>query len=188
MNAIKEIGDQIVSSIKSYIDNKIEIISLKLDIFEQRVKNVQDGRNGLDGRDGRDALDLNVMSEIDTNVSYAKGTFSQHKNGLFYATKQTNGMDGWKCLVSGIDEISVEISDDMRKVSLKTVKSTGELFEKSFNVPSLIYKGVFDQKEKYSKGDCVTFSGSMWVSKSEDNESKPGDSDDWQLSVKRGAK
>lgn len=185
---ITQLSQEVIASVKSYIDSKIDVYNLKFGIFEDRIKTLKDGRDGRDGRDGKDAFDIKVLDEIDDNVEYTKGTFAQHKNGLYYATDLTNGMEGWKCLISGISEISVDISEDMRNVSIKTVKSTGETIEKSFNIPAMIYRGVFDQKEKYAKGDCVTYSGSMWVSKSNDNEFKPGDSDTWQLSVKRGSK
>lgn len=183
---ITQLSAEVVSTVKSYIDSKLEVFNLKFGIFEERIKTLKDGRDGRDGRDGKDAAEIKVLENIDENIEYAKGTFAQHKNGLYYSVEQTKGMDGWKCLINGIAEISVDVSEDMRNVSVKTVKSNGETVEKSFNVPAMIYRGVFDTQQKYAKGDCVTFGGSMWVSKSNDNDNKPGENSDWQLSVKRG--
>lgn len=191
MNGIKQLGNEVVAAIKSYIDNKLDVFQVKFKIFEERMttlKDGKDGRDGRDGRDGKDALQVSVIEGIDENITYSKGTFAAYKNGLFYATTETKGMEGWKCLISGISEIDVSISEDLRNVSVKTVKSNGEKIEKNFSVPTLIYRGVFDSTQKYTTGDSVTFGGSMWVSKKDNNEGKPGESEGWQLAVKRGSK
>lgn len=37
----------------------------------------------------------------------------------------------------------------------------------------------------YEQGDGVTFAGSFWIAQ-KDTSSKPGESSDWRLAVKRG--
>jgi hypothetical protein len=54
--------------------------------------------------------------------------------------------------------------------------------------PQMQYRGVWTAAEPYSLGDCVTRSGSLWISKLNHNGATPGESPiAWQLAVKRGA-
>lgn len=186
---IKLLSEEVIKTIKSFIDGKLEIYNLKMAIFEERIKTIKDGRDGRDGNDGvngKDATQIDIIDGIDLEKSYPKGTYAAFKNGLFLSEKTTNGEDGWKCLVNGIEDIEIDMSEDMRSVKIKTITSSGAIKEKSFNIPSIIYKGVFSADQSYEKGDCVTYGGSTWISKSNNNKDKPSESVDWQLSVKRG--
>jgi hypothetical protein len=51
-------------------------------------------------------------------------------------------------------------------------------------VPMIIDKGVWREGE-YEKGDAVSWDGSGWISQRKTTE-KPGTSDAWRLSTKRG--
>ena len=60
---------------------------------------------------------------------------------------------------------------------LKTIEDRG----------TLEYKGVWAEGQGYSKGECVTQDGSIWICKGYHVRSKPGtDPTLWQLAVKRG--
>ena len=51
--------------------------------------------------------------------------------------------------------------------------------------PTMIYRGVFKEGTAYVAGDGVTFGGSLWIAQGETKD-KPGTSDAWRLSVKKG--
>jgi len=52
--------------------------------------------------------------------------------------------------------------------------------------PQLRYRDVWAADVQYEAGDCVTQSGSMWVSKGRNSNTRPGSSDIWKLAVKAG--
>jgi integrin beta 3 len=50
-----------------------------------------------------------------------------------------------------------------------------------------VYRGVWQKSTRYTRGDCVTFGGSLWHAHQAPADAKPGDgSPCWQLAVKRG--
>lgn len=49
-----------------------------------------------------------------------------------------------------------------------------------------LYQGVFVPEKTYTRGLLTTWGGSLWLSLNE-TRSRPGESQDWQLVVKRGA-
>lgn len=82
----------------------------------------------------------------------------------------------------------IEFDEDTRTLKMFSQKSDGTKIEKSVKLPTMLYRGVYEDEKSYEKGDCVTHDGSMWVCKS-DTSTKPGtEGCDWQLSVKRGPK
>jgi hypothetical protein len=48
------------------------------------------------------------------------------------------------------------------------------------------YQGVFEPDKLYARGLLATWGGSLWLSMNE-TRSKPGETGDWKLIVKRGA-
>lgn len=83
----------------------------------------------------------------------------------------------------------LEFDEESRTLKMFCHKEDGTKFEKTaIKLPTMLYRGVYEDEKSYEKGDCVTHDGSMWVCKS-DTTSKPGtEGSEWQLSVKRGAK
>lgn len=49
-----------------------------------------------------------------------------------------------------------------------------------------VYRDVYRADESYTRGDVVTWGGSLWLAKA-DTRAKPEQSPDWKLIVKRGA-
>ena len=86
--------------------------------------------------------------------------------------------------MSGVKEIETEQSDDGRRVTQHITYSNGNVHSKIFEVPAVVYRGVYTPGE-YTAGDAATHGGSVWIARRETQE-KPGDGDDWQLAVKRG--
>lgn len=142
------------------------------------------GLNGKDGAPGRDALDLEILPAIDEAKGYPRGTYARHAGGLWRAFETTAGLKGWECIVAGLAGLDVAISDDSRTVSVRLAVSGGEVVEKSFAIPAMIYRGVWREGE-HQPGDVATWAGSAWHC-NEATTDKPGTSAAWRLMVKSG--
>lgn len=94
-----------------------------------------------------------------------------------------DGKDGRDAL--DIEDFELSLNDDNRTVTL-SLKRGDVLVEKSVKLPVILDRGVFSETESYEKGDAVSYGGSLWISQKDTPEGKPGTSDDWRLSVKRG--
>lgn len=64
----------------------------------------------------------------------------------------------------------------------------GEKGEKGADGHSFEYRGVFKEGQEYTRGNAVTFGGSLWFAQKDAPEGKPGLTGDenWVLAVKRG--
>lgn len=216
---MKELGDSLLTAIKTYVSDQLSTIIKRLDDVQTRLDSVKDGdkgepgesikgdkgdpgdkgeagkkgdkgdagENGKDGERGLDALDIDVLPAINEERRYARGTFASHRKGLWVARRSTDGMDGWECLVSGVDSVEVmQDPNDPRKFGFGIKSSDGEIFTKEFRIPAMMDCGVFKEGKDYEEGDVVSWAGSAWVAKSATS-SKPDQSPEgWRLMVKRG--
>lgn len=141
---------------------------------------------GRDGEDGRDALALEILPFIDEEKSYPRGSYATHNGGLWRAYEKTHGMRGWECVVDGVAGIEIERSGQ-RCFTLTVNRASGGSETKSFDVPVMIYQGVFKSGQEYLPGDTVTWGGSLWHC-DEQTQDKPGEtgSKGWTLATKRG--
>ncbi|EOJ9641355.1 phage gp6-like head-tail connector protein [Enterobacter hormaechei] len=141
---------------------------------------------GKDGENGRDALSLEILPFIDEGKSYPRGSYATHNGGLWRAYEKTHGMRGWECLVDGVAGIDIQQSE-LRCFSLTVNRTSGASETKSFDVPVMIYQGVFKSGQEYLPGDTVTWGGSLWHC-DEQTQDKPGEagSKGWTLAAKRG--
>lgn len=83
----------------------------------------------------------------------------------------------------GIDDLEL-VYDGKRSFTFKWARDD-RVVEKTFTMPAMIYRDVFDSGESYSAGDVVTFAGSSWHCNSETSD-QPGTSKSWTLMTKRG--
>ena len=141
---------------------------------------------GRDGEDGRDALALEILPFIDEEKSYPRGSYVTHNGGLWRAYEKTHGMRGWECVVDGVAGVEIERSGQ-RCFTLTVNRASGGSETKSFDVPVMIYQGVFKSGQEYLPGDTVTWGGSLWHC-DEQTQDKPGEtgSKGWTLAAKRG--
>lgn len=141
---------------------------------------------GKDGENGRDALSLEILPFIDEGKSYPRGSYATHNGGLWRAYEKTHGMRGWECLVDGVAGIDIQQSEQ-RCFTLTVNRTSGASETKSFDVPVMIYQGVFKSGQEYLPGDTVTWGGSLWHC-DEQTQEKPGEagSKGWTLAAKRG--
>ncbi|EDD5671420.1 phage gp6-like head-tail connector protein [Salmonella enterica subsp. enterica serovar Senftenberg] len=141
---------------------------------------------GKDGENGRDALSLEILPFIDERKSYPRGSYATHNGGLWRAYEKTHGMRGWECLVDGVAGIDIQQSEQ-RCFTLTVSRTSGASETKSFDVPVMIYQGVFKSGQEYLPGDTVTWGGSLWHC-DDRTQDKPGEagSKGWTLAAKRG--
>jgi hypothetical protein len=149
-----------------------------------------DGVNGQDGIDGRDALQIDILAEINPSKSYARGTYAQHDGGVFKASRTTDPLEGaeahragWDVVLRGVAGVEVHTLDE-NTLAIKTRMTGGTDHITKVEIPTLIYKGVW-QAGEYKRGATVTWGGSLWHC-NKTTDTKPGDSADWTLAAKRG--
>lgn len=143
------------------------------------------GKDGRDGIDGRDAAAIAILPAIDPERSYQARTFASHKGGLWHSVMQTQGMDGWQCLVQGYPEIQVT-QEGVRGAKIKITRSDGIEFVHEFSFPTVIYRGIYKDGEQYEPGDQVTWAGSQWHCNEPTRDKPLTGSKAWTLVVKKG--
>lgn len=86
----------------------------------------------------------------------------------------------------GFDDLDVDY-DGVRSITMR-MKRGDAVKEFQFQMPVMIYQGIFRAERIYDVGDTVTWSGSLWHCH-ERTSDKPGDKDSkgWQLVAKKGA-
>ncbi|WP_163293652.1 phage gp6-like head-tail connector protein [Enterobacter hormaechei] len=187
---IQELVRNAVAEIPAPKDGKDFDPSMLKQLVEQAVSDAVSAmpaaEPGKDGADGRDALTLEVLPFIDEEKSYPRGSYATHNGGLWRAYEKTHGMRGWECLVDGLASIDVQQSEQ-RCFTLTVNRTSGAIETKSFDVPVMIYQGVFKSGQEYLPGDTVTWGGSLWHC-DDRTQDKPGEagSKGWTLAAKRG--
>ncbi|OUF20927.1 hypothetical protein AZ039_001605 [Enterobacter kobei] len=187
---IQELVRNAVAEIPTPNDGKDFDPSMLKQLVEQAVSDAVSAMPaaapGKDGADGRDALTLEVLPFIDEEKSYPRGSYATHNGGLWRAYEKTHGMRGWECLVDGVAGIDIQHSEQ-RTLTLTVNRTSGASETKSFDMPVMIYQGVFKSGQEYLPGDTVTWGGSLWHC-DEQTQDKPGEagSKGWTLAAKRG--
>lgn len=160
----------------------------------------KDGRDGLQGEPGRDAIAVTVIPGIDPNKRYQRGTYAAFRGGEVYAFRATDPIGttddpdgnaaelercGWQVNRNGISSEEEHEHEDGRIVERVTHYTDGKSFVRRSVRGVLLDRGIYKQGDAYSKGDVTTWDGSMWIAQKATDD-KPGTSDAWRLSVKRG--
>nr|DAI99697.1 MAG TPA: hypothetical protein [Caudoviricetes sp.] len=137
-------------------------------------------------QDGRDALHLEIQPFIDEGKSYTRGSYATHNGGLWRAYEKTHGMRGWECIVDGVSDVDISMNGQ-RNFIVTVNRASGTSEKKSFDIPTMVYRGVFKSGDEYLPGDTVTWGGSLWHC-DEQTQDKPGEtgSKGWTLAAKRG--
>lgn len=121
------------------------------------------GKEGSPGRDGRDGL---------PGVQGEKGIDGRH------------GVDGKNGF--GIDDFDVKAVDDGRSLELSLKRDGSDPIIKHIDLATVLDRGVW-REQGYAKGDGVTWGGSFFIAQRLTGEAdKPGNSNGWRLSVKKG--
>ncbi|HBU3475953.1 TPA: phage gp6-like head-tail connector protein, partial [Klebsiella pneumoniae] len=132
-------------------------------------------------QDGRDALQLEIQPFIDEGKSYTRGSYATHNGGLWRAYEKTHGMRGWECIVDGVSDVDISMNGQ-RNFIVTVNRASGASEKKSFDIPTMVYRGVFKSGDEYLPGDTVTWGGSLWHC-DEQTQDKPGEtgSKGWTL-------
>lgn len=150
----------------------------------------EQGKDGADGKDGKDISIDEVKALLETVHSNWALEFERRMQEGFQRQLEKmpipkNGKDGKDALE--LEDIELSLSDDFREITLSF--NRGEL-SKSITLPFPvpIFRGYYDDKAVYKHGDVVSHGGSMWISKVDSPENRPGVKQDgeWVLSVKHG--
>lgn len=183
---------------------KEEIRSLRSQLDTRSIEpKVIEGPAGKDGKDGRGIARIYIQPDGILAVRYTDGT-EEYSAGKVVGEKGErgepgigekgergadgiNGKDGAPSTVPGPKGDPGERGKD----GIATREELESIVEQRFadvQVRSFadIYQGVYDPAKTYTRGNLATWGGSLWLSKS-DTRTKPGESSDWQLVVKRGA-
>jgi integrin beta 3 len=145
----------------------------------------RDGKDGLNGKDGANGLDGKDGAAGPPGRDGKDGSPGRDgkdgQNGL-NGKDGRDGLDGKDGL--GFEDISMDFDQD-RTFTLTFARGT---LTKSFSfvLPYMRYQGVYNEGQKYTAGDVVTWAGSTWHC-AEPTTTKPGEgSKAWTLCVKRG--
>jgi hypothetical protein len=85
----------------------------------------------------------------------------------------------------GFDDLEV-VYDGERRMEFK-LERDGHVKEFGFDLPIVIYRGIYQESRPYERGDCVTFGGSSWIAEIGNPPGKPGtEASGWRLAVKAG--
>lgn len=155
----------------------------------------KDGRDGVDGKDGaagRDGTDGKSVT-LDEVAPFLDAAVERRMAALVLppgrkGEKGADGRDG-RDGKDGRDGIATrdELIALVREAVTLAVPDAVEraIGEAIKSVPRMEYHGVWTERA-FTKGDTVTFGGSLWICRVEHTTGKPGMCDDWQLAVKRG--
>ena len=134
----------------------------------------KDGTNGVDGKPGERGAD---------GANGKDGVGEKGERGA----DGINGKDGAPSVIPGPKGDTGERGADgiATREELNTLieERWGELQVRTF---ADVYQGVYENGRTYERGQLVTWGGSLWLSERE-AKTKPGESAEWKLVVKRGA-
>jgi hypothetical protein len=147
----------------------------------------RDGLIGPRGADGRDAVQIQIHPSIDETRSYAKNSYASHRGGIWRANQATNGLDGWDCIVDGL-QATEERKVGERDIETKRIYTSGREEVSTRKTTEIIWRGVW-KDGTYETGDVVTWDGSTWHC-NETTTTRPetvAGAKAWTMMTKRGA-
>lgn len=137
-----------------------------------------------DGEDGKSVTIDDVKGLLDSATAQWALDFERRAQGVLERAvdRLPRPKDGKDALE--LEDFDLVLGEDGRTVTLRLCRGD-EVREKSIRISALLDRGVYKAGESYEKGDGVTWAGSYWICQ-KDTQDKPGDSDAFRLSVKRG--
>lgn len=195
----KALADATADIVRSHVAQATAPLLRRIEALEARPlpdrgERGEPGPQGEPGRDGVGVRDGFLQREGVLILSLSDGT--TRDLGVVVGKDGVDGRDGidgkdgdkGEPGKDGRDGFDLESFDcvptDERTIEMrfqqKDVLHTYEL-----ELPVLIDRGVYKAGEKYKRGDCVTWGGSLWIAQKE-TEAKPETDDSWRLAVKKG--
>jgi hypothetical protein len=116
-------------------------------------------------------------------VEFERLAVDRHGKLLAQLPKAKNGVDGL-----GFDHLRTlkaeQVGDRLIQFFVMRDEERIDLCEIKLSHP--LYKDVFSEEKQYERGDQVTRDGCQWIALKDQPQGIPGQSDDWQLAVKKG--
>jgi len=94
-----------------------------------------------------------------------------------------DGRDGQDGL--GLEELDFGLDLETKSLTMRAARGE-RVIERTFFVPLVIYRGVWELGREYLAGDQVTWAGSQWTARMTTRDRPGDDSRAWVLSAKRG--
>lgn len=139
----------------------------------------KDGRDGVDGAPGRDGIDGKDGKPGERGERGDPGIGERGKRGE-KGDRGDPGRDG----VATRDELHELIKVGVAEAVTAAIPGAIEEFGKT--LPKIEWHGVWQEGKEYTRGDVVTWGGSLWHCDEKSTEKPDGPLNQWRLMVKRG--
>ena len=161
----------------------LEEFQCQLAAMDKKLDSIPAGEPGQD----RPLVEPVVIND---RSHYEKNTLGTWDNSLWIAKRKANGSPeddpaAWHCVIAGMASIEVEPVDG-QNVIFKTRLGDGRGFESPVKIPSIEYKGLWQEGEAYYPGQIVTKGTALWHCKEHTEHSPPGNGWEQALVSKRG--
>ena len=164
----KAFGEAVVGLVKGHLDKVLPSINQRLKALEERPV-AKDGvgvAGAVIDRDGQLVLTLSDGNTVNL--------------GLVVGKDGERGPKGFD-----LSDFSADLGADGRTIELSFGEGEARV-TRALQLPTMIYRGVFDQGRTYEIGDVTTWGGSSWACV-ERTEERPGEgAKGWTLAVKKG--
>lgn len=203
-NHIDSREGELISLIKSGVDDKISALETKIDSFpvpdishlevsineqlEKAIKAIpapEKGEKGEAGESGKDASPDDVAKAMEGYFSKWALDFERKadlilEKAIDRIPKPKDGKDALE-----LEDFDIEVMEDGRSIKMSLSRGDEKL-EKTVKLAVILDRGVYKDGSLYEKGDSVSYGGSAYVAQLDNPQGKPGGSKDWRLQVKRG--
>jgi hypothetical protein len=143
------------------------------------------GPAGAAGRDGINIAGVMIDRQGELVVTLSNG--EQKSLGCVIGRDGTDGAPGKDGADGfGFEDIDCSYDGDRKLLLSFALGDRTKQFE--FDLPIIVYRGVYKSGEAYKAGDSVTWGGSLWIARKDtaaEPETKEANND-WQLGAKRG--
>ncbi len=161
--------------------NSVTIDDVKPLIVAEIERQVSALPPAKDGEPGNDGIGLaGAIIDRDGNLVITTTNGVPHNLGKVVGKDGEPGNDGFS-----LTDFDATLMDDGRTVLLSFERGE-QSFKVELGIPAMIYRGVY-REGTYSKGDTVTWGGSLWHCDVDETTEKPdGSSKHWTLAAKKG--
>lgn len=143
------------------------------------------GKDGDPGEKGADGIGLaGALIDRDGNLVVTLTNGETKALGAVVGKDGAPGDDG-KPGRDGIGFDDMTLDYDGERTFTFLFQRGERIEERKFVAPVMLDRGVYRPEATYTKGDAVTYGGSVWIAQT-DTRARPDGSADWRLAVKKG--
>jgi hypothetical protein len=193
-------GQQMAEMVRDYVAGELgpiraenAALRAELDELKQRAPEKGDpgepgpaGKDGANGQDGKDGVGLaDALTDEEGQLVLTMSDGRTKQLGVIRGADGVDGKDGERGPAGfSLEHFAIEtIGERTVKYSFR---DANEEVSACLTPPSIIYRGVWEEKAEYEPGDVTTWAGAAWHC-DEAKGLKPGDADSgWRMMVKRG--